>query len=185
VAAVGATLDEAVAAGRDRLDLGARLRGTGMLFRRAALDRVRWATDSAVEDAEYDRQLRAAGVRVRYCPGAEVSAGDPPRLADLCRQRRRWAAAGPVGSKPLGLILVALVVATNLATGRFLGWSAALVALTAAMYLAAAVEVGLTRRRVGFVLATPAIVARLAVVAVVGWLKPVRGWAAEPRLDAG
>ncbi len=176
VAAVGAAVDAAVAAGRERLGLHGRLRGTGMVFRTTVLDRVRWATVSPVEDAEYDRELRNAGVRVRYCPGAEVTAAAPRRLAGLVRQRYRWAAAGPGGSKPLGLVLVALAAASCLAAGQFLVWAGALVAGTAALYLSAVASLGITLRRVGLFAATPAVVARLAVVAIVGWLKPDRGW---------
>jgi cellulose synthase/poly-beta-1,6-N-acetylglucosamine synthase-like glycosyltransferase len=177
VAAVGAAVDAAVAAGRERLGGAARLRGTGMAFRRGVLDRVTWATASPVEDAEYEAQLRAAGVRVRYCEAAEVTAAAPAALDDLYRQRRRWAAAGPTTSKPLALLLVAAALTACAATGELLPWGFALAAPTAALYGAAAWSVGLTRRRVGSLLAVPAVVARLAGVAVTGWLKPARGWA--------
>lgn len=176
VAAVGSAVDAAVAAGRERLRLGARLRGTGMAFRRSVLDRVTWATASPVEDAEYDRQLRDAGVAVNYCPGAEVTATAPPRLADLCRQRRRWAAAGPAGSKPLALGLVTAAVVAACVTGQFLAWALVLAGLVIWTYGTAVADVGLTRRRLGFALAAPVVVARLAAVAVAGWWKPDRGW---------
>jgi len=176
VAAVGSGVDAAVAAGRERLGIAGRLRGTGMAFRRWALERVRWATASPVEDAEYDRQLRRAGVRVSYCPEAEVTAAAPPRLAELCRQRRRWAAAGPAGSKPLALALVAAAVFAALVTGQFVGWAVVLAALVVGVYGAAAAEVGFTRRRLGVALAAPAVVMRLAGGGVAGWLKPAGGW---------
>ncbi|QDU20674.1 glycosyltransferase family 2 protein [Urbifossiella limnaea] len=176
VAAVGSVVDAAVAAGRERLGFRGRLRGTGMAFCRSALGRVRWATASPVEDAEYERQLRDAGLCVRYCPGAEVSAAAPPRLKDLCRQRRRWAAAGPAESKPLGLVLAAAAVTAALALSQFVGWACALAATLILLYGSAAAEVGLTRRRLGFALAAPVVVGRLACVAVAGWLKPDRGW---------
>lgn len=176
VAAVGTAVDAAVAGGRERLGGRGRLRGTGMAFRRSVVERIRWATASPVEDAEYDRQLRDAGIRVRYCAGAEVTAAAPHRLADLLRQRRRWAAAGPAGSKPLGLALAALAVMACAATGQFLGWAAGLVAVVAVLYLSATLEVGLTRRRTILLLAVPAVVARLVLVAVGGWLKPDRSW---------
>jgi cellulose synthase/poly-beta-1,6-N-acetylglucosamine synthase-like glycosyltransferase len=176
VAAVGSAVDAAVAAGRERLGRAGRLRGTGMVFRRSALGGVGWATASPVEDAEYDRRLRAAGVRVRYCPRAEVTAAAPPRLADLCRQRRRWAAAGPAGSKPLGLALVAAAVVAALVSGQFIGWAVVVATLVGLVYGSAAADVGLSLRRLGFALAAPAVVARLAGVAVAGWLKPDRAW---------
>jgi cellulose synthase/poly-beta-1,6-N-acetylglucosamine synthase-like glycosyltransferase len=179
-AAVGAATDAAVAVGRDRLGLSARLRGTGMAFRRSALGRVRWATGSPVEDAEYDRQLRAAGVRVGYAAGAEATASAPALLTDLCRQRRRWAAAGPLGSKPLGLVLVGLAAAACGTLGHFLSWALTLVLVAGAFYFLVASEVGWSRRRVGLLLAAPAVVTRLAAVAVAGWLRPVRGWVPAP-----
>lgn len=114
---------------------------------------------------------------MRYCAGAEVTAAAPARLSELCRQRRRWAAAGPLGSKPLGLALVAAALAACLTTGAFVGWALVLAAGVVAFYLSAAVGLGLTRRRVGLLLAAPAVVARLAVVAAAGWLRPVGGWA--------
>lgn len=178
VAAVGAAVDAAVAAGRDRLGAAARLRGTGMAFRRSALSSVTWATDSPVEDAEYDRQLRAARVRVRYCDAAEVTAAAPAALADFCRQRRRWAVAGPTGSKPLALAVLLAALLASAAAGEFAMWAAALTVLTLAHYGAAALHVGLTPRRIASLLAAPAVVARLAAVAVAGWCRPARGWAA-------
>lgn len=176
VAAVGSAVDAVVAAGRDHLGWSARLRGTGMAFRRWVLGRVTWATASPVEDAEYDAQLRASGVGVRYCPGAVVTAAAPPRLADLCRQRRRWAAAGPAGSKPLALGLVTAAVVTAFVTSQFVVWAVVLAALVGCVYGSAVAEVGLTRRRLGFALAAPAVVARLATVAVAGSWKPDHGW---------
>ncbi|MBX9579829.1 MAG: glycosyltransferase family 2 protein, partial [Gemmataceae bacterium] len=66
-AAVGAAVDDAIAAGRGRLGLPVPLRGMGMAFRADVLRRVRWAAFGVAEDAEYGRQLRRAGVRVGYC----------------------------------------------------------------------------------------------------------------------
>jgi GT2 family glycosyltransferase len=163
VAAVGAVVDEGVAAGLDRLGLSVPLRGTGMAFRRRVLEAVPWSAFGVVEDAEYAGLLWAAAVRVRYCGEAVASCEAPVGLADLWRQRRRWRAAGVLGSKPLGLVLLALAAAAGLATD-LLWWPTVLVLLTAAVYLRAAVSVGLSRRRLGLMLRSPGVVLRL------GWL---------------
>jgi peptidoglycan/xylan/chitin deacetylase (PgdA/CDA1 family) len=174
VAAVGAALDGLVTAGRDRFGWSAPLRGTGMAFRTGALQRVPWSAFTATEDAEYADRLRAAGVRVRLAP-ARVLCAAPPRVRDLCRQRRRWRGAllsgGWAGflsrtgrSKPLVLVHLGLTTAVALASGEpvLLGWALALVGLTAAVYLWAMRSVGLSWRRVGLLLATPLVVVRLA-----------------------
>src|SRR5262249_2287394 len=158
--------------------------GTGMAFRRAVLGRVRWETASPVEDSEYDAQLRAAGVRVRFCDAAVVQCESPTTVAALCRQRRRWRAArGTLGRKPLRLAHLALTVALCAATGLFLGWAAALLLATGAVYLRALIAVGVTWRRLGLLLKSPAIVLRLIEVALAGLIarKPT-GWDRTPRL---
>lgn len=167
VAAVGTAIDEAVAAGSDRLGRSVALRGTGMAFRRELLARVPWRAFGLAEDAEYGRKLRAAGVRVKHCGGAVVLCAAPGKLADLCRQRRRWRAAGALASKPLGLALVGAGAAAGVATG-FAWWPASLVALTAAVYLRAVAVVGLNTRRVGLLLMSPSVVSRLGWVALAG-----------------
>ncbi|MBX9623522.1 MAG: glycosyltransferase family 2 protein, partial [Gemmataceae bacterium] len=68
-AAVGAAVDDTLAAGRGRLGLSVPLRGMGMAFRADVPRRVPWAAFGVAEDAEYARQLRRAGVRVGYCGG--------------------------------------------------------------------------------------------------------------------
>ena len=91
VAAVGAAFDDATAAGWDWLGFAVPLRGTGMALRREVLEQIPWTAYGLVEDAEYAIRLKRAGVRVRYCDGAEVTSDAPPSVADLCQQRRRWA----------------------------------------------------------------------------------------------
>jgi cellulose synthase/poly-beta-1,6-N-acetylglucosamine synthase-like glycosyltransferase len=184
VAAVGAAVDEATAAGADRLGWSVPLRGTGMAFRAAVLAAVPWAAFGAAEDAQYGRQLRAAGVRVRHCGRAVVSCAAPAGLGDLCRQRRRWRAAGLRASKPLILGHLAVAAAAGAACG-FGAWALGLVAATAAVYGRAAVAVGLTPGRVGLMLRAPGVVLRLAGVALAGL---VRGepttWDRMPRRAA-
>lgn len=167
VAAVGAAFDAGTAAGWDALGFSVPLRGTGMAFRREVLERVPWNAFGAVEDAEYSARLKRAGVRVRYCPGAEVSCEAPPSVADLCRQRRRWRGAGLLASKPLVLAYVGSAVAAGFAWG-FVLWPAALLTAFAGLYLRAVWSVGLTARRFGSLVRAPGVVARLGLVTLAG-----------------
>lgn len=192
VAAVGAAVDRAAAVGWDRLGRAVPLRGTGMAFRREVLERVPWAAFGAAEDAQYAAALRAAGVRVRLAAGAVVSADAPKAVADLCRQRRRWRAALRPGrlphSKPLVLGQLVVTVASCLAAGSFTtrGWAAALVILTAAVYLRGMAEVGLSWRRVGLLLRAPGVVTRLGWLSLAGLVRrPPTTWDRTPRPAAG
>jgi cellulose synthase/poly-beta-1,6-N-acetylglucosamine synthase-like glycosyltransferase len=175
VAAVGCAFDDATAAGWDRLGFSVALRGTGMALRREVLERVPWDAFGLVEDAEYGSRLKRAGVRVRYCGGAEVLSEAPPSVADLCRQRRRWRAAGMLVSKPLVLTHLAMAVAVSVACG-FVVWPAALVVVFALLYLRAICAVGLTRRRIGSLLRSPLIVMRLGWVTLAGAVRRNEVW---------
>lgn len=76
--------------GRDALGLSVGLRGNGMVFTRAALERVPHRAHSAVEDREYGLMLGLAGIRVVGCDGTWV-AGDMPDDDDASSaQRVRW-----------------------------------------------------------------------------------------------
>ena len=167
VAAVGTEFDDATAAGWDRLGFSVALRGTGMAFRRELLERVPWDAFGLVEDAEYGSRLKRAGVCVRYCGGAEVLSEAPPSVADMCKQRRRWRAAGMLVSKPLVLAHLALSVLASGACG-FILWPAVLATAFALLYLRAVCAVGLTRRRFGSLLRSPVVVVRLGWVTLAG-----------------
>jgi cellulose synthase/poly-beta-1,6-N-acetylglucosamine synthase-like glycosyltransferase len=180
VAAVGAEFDDATAAGWDRLGFSVPLRGTGMAFARAVLERVPWDAFGLVEDVEYGTRLKRAGVRVRYCAGAEVRCEAPPSVADLCRQRRRWRGAGLLASKPLVLIHLALTVAVSLASG-FVLWPAVLIATFAGLYLRALLAVGITRERLGSLFRAPAVVLRLGGVTLAGLVRRGGPWERTPR----
>lgn len=176
VAAVGAALDDSVAAGRDRLGGSVPLRGTGMAFRRSVLEFIPWTAFGLAEDAEYAAKLHSSGVRVRHCDGAVVSCDSPGNWRDLGQQRRRWRAAGVLSSKPLGLTLISTAAAFGFACG-FAWWAASLLVLTTAVYALAVARVGVTSHRLGLLLRSPAIVARLAWVASAGRLKRTpRSW---------
>lgn len=185
-AAVGAAVDQALAAGRDRLGWSVPLRGTGMAFRRSVLECVRWATPSPVEDAEYDRQFRDAGIRVHFCGEAVVGCEAPATIGVLCRQRRRWRAAvrsvGWLGSKPLVLAQLLATTVACLAAGAFVWWAAGLVAVTTGLYLRAATEVGWTWHRAGLLASSPGVVLRLVGVTLAGYLKEKpKAWDRTPR----
>jgi cellulose synthase/poly-beta-1,6-N-acetylglucosamine synthase-like glycosyltransferase len=187
VAAVGAEVDDGVAAGRGWLGRSVPLRGTGMAFRREVLGWVQWGTDSPVEDAEYDRQVQAAGGRARYCGRAVVGCDAPAGPRELCQQRKRWRAAirsrGWMESKPIVLAQLLVTLAVCLVTGAFVGWAVALVVLTATVYARAAVRVGITWHRIRLLFGTPAVVARLAWVGFAGLVsRKVEGWARAPRV---
>lgn len=175
VAAVGTAFDAGTAAGWDALGFSVPLRGTGMAFRSAVLERVPWAAFGAVEDAEYAGRLKRSGVRVRYCPGAEVTCEAPASVGELCRQRRRWRGAGLLASKPLVLGLVAISIGAGWACG-FVGWAAALLAVFGGLYLRALLAVGLTRRRFGALVRAPAVVGRLGLVTLAGVFRGAAAW---------
>lgn len=175
VTAVGAAFDDATAAGWDRLGCSVPLRGTGMAFRRELLERMPWDAFGVVEDAEYSSRLKKAGVRVRYCADAEVRSEAPPSVAALCRQRRRWRAAGMLVSKPLVLGFAGGAVVAGAACG-FAVWSALLTIAFALLYLRAVCAVGLNRKRVGSLLRSPLVVARLGWVTLAGVVRRSDVW---------
>src|SRR5205814_5144640 len=94
----------------------------------------------------------------------------PAQVEDLCRQRRRWRAAGALASKPLVLAHLVMTVPVSAACG-FVAWPGALVVLTAAVYLRAVVRIGVTRRRLGLLARSPAVVLRLGWVALAGLVR--------------
>jgi cellulose synthase/poly-beta-1,6-N-acetylglucosamine synthase-like glycosyltransferase len=180
VAAIGAAVDEAVAVGLDRLGMTVPLRGTGMALRRSVLDRVPWVVFGVVEDAEYARELRAGGIRVKHCR-AEVSCESPGKLNDLLHQRRRWRSAGVLASKPLALGVLSLACGVAFAAG-FVWWPAALLVLTAAVYIRAVCAVGVRWRRLGLLLKSPPVVFRLAWLALAGTVRQTSAtWERTPR----
>jgi 1,2-diacylglycerol 3-beta-glucosyltransferase len=188
VAAVGAELDNAAGAGKDRLGMRVPLRGTGMAFRRVVLERFPWQAFGLAEDAEYADRLHAAGVRVVCEPGVSVWSDAPTVTADLCGQRRRWRASLFVGrsglltrwleSKPLVLAQLAATTAVVVATrdAWLTAWVGGLLAATAAIYVRAILWVGLTVRRVRLLAGVPWVVMRLLAVTIGGLVRRERDW---------
>lgn len=78
-------------AGLDRLGLGVGLKGNGMCFRAAALERFPWRAHGLVEDMEFAWHLRVAGERPRFQPEARVFGEMVSRGgAGAASQRQRW-----------------------------------------------------------------------------------------------
>jgi len=75
---------------RERLRLSCGLRGNGMCFARAALERVPHQAFSIVEDLEYWIRLGEAGIRVAYAAEAHVYGEMVSTGRAAASQRRRW-----------------------------------------------------------------------------------------------
>ncbi len=144
--------------GRERLGLPAFLRGTGMVFGRAALARCPWRGSGLTEDRAQGLAMLRAGVKLRCRDDLEVVSAPPGTAGEGWRQRRRWtsrglpaavteavavAAAAPgarTAELPLAVLadarsqwvtLILLGGGLDLAAGGALwGWTAALLALT-------------------------------------------------------
>lgn len=76
--------------GRDALRLSTGLRGNGMCFAAAILDRFGWDAFSLAEDAEFHLRLVEAGCKVSYAPEAIVLAEMPSSLRASRSQNVRW-----------------------------------------------------------------------------------------------
>lgn len=201
IAGVGGQLENAVAAGLDRLGYPTGLRGTGMAFRRAVLEAHPWDAYGLTEDAEYAGRLRAAGVAVRFVLDAEVRSEAPPTAAAFGTQRDRWRAAlfAPgfgivhklLSSKPLVLAHLAVTLAGVAAALPWLPtglgevaavWAGALLLFTALPYLYAIRRGNYDTG--GFVgMAKSVLLTARLVLVTVGNFKPRdRGWQRTPRV---
>jgi len=76
--------------GRDALRLSTGLRGNGMCFAAAILDRFGWDAFSLAEDAEFHLRLVEEGLKVSYAPEAIVLAEMPSSLRASRSQNVRW-----------------------------------------------------------------------------------------------
>jgi cellulose synthase/poly-beta-1,6-N-acetylglucosamine synthase-like glycosyltransferase len=185
VAAVGTAIDNAIAAGADRLGLRVPLRGTGMLFRRELLERLPWEACGPTEDAEYEAVLRQAGVQVRFVADRCVRCHPPTKLDSLLVQRRRWREAlrSPgrlFASKPLVLAhLLSTAAAVAAFAPHLWPWLLVPVCLTAGLYLPAMGRVGWPSAST--LLGSFGVVAQLAAVAVGGFGRRGGVWQRTPR----
>jgi cellulose synthase/poly-beta-1,6-N-acetylglucosamine synthase-like glycosyltransferase len=76
--------------GRSLFGLSAGLKGNGMVFSRAVIERFGWAAYGLTEDAEYHVTLIKAGIRVAYVPRAIVAAEMPASMRQSGSQQERW-----------------------------------------------------------------------------------------------
>jgi cellulose synthase/poly-beta-1,6-N-acetylglucosamine synthase-like glycosyltransferase len=76
--------------GRSRLGWSAGLKGNGMCFSAAVLERFGWDAHSLAEDAEFHLRLLDAGIHVVYVPEARVAAEMPVTLQQARTQQARW-----------------------------------------------------------------------------------------------
>ncbi len=77
-------------AGRDYLNLGARLCGTGFAFKTELLEEVPFDTESVAEDCEYTAKLALNNVKVSFCERAVVYDEKPITIRQSVLQRCRW-----------------------------------------------------------------------------------------------
>ena len=201
IAGVGGQLENAVAAGLDRLGYPTGLRGTGMAFRRAVLEAHPWDAYGLTEDAEYAGRLRRAGVAVRFVLDAEVRSEAPPTAAAFGTQRDRWRAAlftpgfGIVhkllSSKPLVLAHLAVTLAGVAAALPWLPtglgevaavWAGALLLFTALPYLYAIRRGNYDTGGFFGMAKSVLLTARLVLVTVGGLKRRDGGWQRTPRV---
>ena len=194
VPAVGADMDNRLAAGSCRMGGSAALRGTGMLFRSSLLRRYPWEVNGLVEDAEYREVLRRAGVPIRFVFDRSVHCLPPPQSEAFLIQRRRWRSAlflrgrNPfarfVGSKPLVLGHLALTTGAVFLfapeTWSCL-WLAALYLATGASYLPSLLRVGWPAGGARSFIQSFGLVGRLALLAVKGLWTREAHWTRTPR----
>ena len=76
--------------GRSLFGFSAGLKGNGMVFSRAVIERFGWAAYGLTEDAEYHVTLIKAGIRVAYVPRAVVAAEMPASMRQSGSQQERW-----------------------------------------------------------------------------------------------
>lgn len=150
--------------GRERLGVSCGLRGNGMAFTHALLQRVPYAAFSVVEDVEYGVMLGLAGVRIAYAHDARVL-GEMPTTGSASRsQRERWEG----GRTALARRFVPPLLRDALRTRRALPLDLALDLLIPPLTRIVAWVV------VGALLALALVLAGLAApIALVAWLLPV------------
>jgi 1,2-diacylglycerol 3-beta-glucosyltransferase len=76
--------------GRAALGLSCGLKGNGMCFASAILERFDWRWYTLAEDVEFHLVLVRQGVRVDFAPEAVVLADMPVTLAQAASQNQRW-----------------------------------------------------------------------------------------------
>src|SRR5574341_1816708 len=77
--------------GREVLLLSSFLRGTGMCFSAALLQKYSWESFSETEDLEFSLKLLDEGIRVSFITETGVLAIQPAKLQTAYTQKKRWA----------------------------------------------------------------------------------------------
>jgi len=76
--------------GRSLLGLSCGLKGNGMCFSTAVVERFGWNWFTLAEDVEFHLALVRAGIRVDFAPETSVQAEMPVTLAQAASQNARW-----------------------------------------------------------------------------------------------
>jgi cellulose synthase/poly-beta-1,6-N-acetylglucosamine synthase-like glycosyltransferase len=111
--------------GRDRLGLGARLRGSGMTLRRDIIERTGFSTEGASEDLFYSLDLTLEGILARHVDSARLRSLSAPSVRAATQQRLRWESGRMITARTyLGRLLrsgrpAALESAVHLVTPPF------------------------------------------------------------------
>lgn len=77
--------------GRSRLNMGAKLNGTGFVVKTDILKKIPWDTVTLSEDAEYTCTLALSQIKVHYAECAVVYDEKPVDFKTSVSQRKRWA----------------------------------------------------------------------------------------------
>ena len=87
--------------GMAKLGMSPALRGSGMCFSRAVLERFGWGSTSLTEDLDQSITFFEHGMSIDYVPSAITDQYMPPTLSSATEQRRRWS-AGEAEAAPRG-----------------------------------------------------------------------------------
>lgn len=94
--------------GRRALGFSTGLKGNGMCFHKAIIDRYAWNAFSLAEDIEYTTTLLVHGERIMFAPEAKVAAQMPVARKQATSQRLRWEAGRLELARRDGFRLIAL-----------------------------------------------------------------------------
>lgn len=167
--------------GKTSLGLSCGLLGTGMAFRREALDAVPWDAFSIVEDAEYHAKFVASGRKVVFAPTARVTSEMPSSLSSSTDQQMRWEGGRGVTIRKTTspLVVEAIRRRDPVRLNAGLEWLVPPQSLLVAAQLAVGTAAALLKARFTVRLCAVLLVAQ--AVFVVGGLKLVRAPAAVYR----
>jgi hypothetical protein len=171
--------------GKTHLGLSSGLLGTGMAFRREALEAVPWEAFSIVEDAEYHAMFVASGRKVVFDRTAGVCSAMPGSLAGSKDQQMRWEGGRSVTIRQTTAPLVAEAIRRRdpVRLNAGLEWLVPPQSLLAAAQVAVGAAAALVNARVAARVCAALVVSQLAFV--IGGLRLVRAPAAVYRALLG